>query len=414
MASPGPLTPEELQALIKELTDVAANYSATPDLNGYISRVQVIEKAKKVAQSLITPDQLPNYHGLNMAELIAIRTFIKLKVFEAIPATGSISLQDLAKATGAQESLLERMARILVATGFLDQTLPDGGDYKHTKFSLSYITSTPGPGPGKLFLAMYDEWFKNMHNFDDYLVARNQLAHATEPDNPTHNPYTWTHGQDGVPVWAIMSQDPEKFATFQVAMSGLDAAIPVIGHFDFSVLANSADDSRTQLVDVGGGHGAVLRQILAAHPALDPHRCVLQDRPEVIALAQAGNALPAGVTLTAHDFTSAQPVQGAKAYFMRMILHDYADGECGSILGRLAAAMARDSRLLVCEMVIPARVGEADFPAAVLDQCVLAMGGKERTEEGFRKLFEGVGLELVRVWRVPGVPGACVEGRLKA
>lgn len=41
-----------------------------------------------------------------MAELIAIRTFIKLKVLEAIPATGSISLQDLAKATGAQESLL--------------------------------------------------------------------------------------------------------------------------------------------------------------------------------------------------------------------------------------------------------------------------------------------------------------------
>jgi hypothetical protein len=41
-----------------------------------------------------------------MAELIAIRTFIKLNVLEAIPSTGSISLQDLANATGAQDSLL--------------------------------------------------------------------------------------------------------------------------------------------------------------------------------------------------------------------------------------------------------------------------------------------------------------------
>ncbi len=41
-----------------------------------------------------------------MAEVIAIRTFIKLKVLEAIPKTGSISLENLAKATGAQNSLL--------------------------------------------------------------------------------------------------------------------------------------------------------------------------------------------------------------------------------------------------------------------------------------------------------------------
>jgi hypothetical protein len=43
----------------------------------------------------------------------------------------------------------------------------------------------------------------------------------------------------------------------------------------------------------------------------------------------------------------------------------------------------------------------------------MTMGGKERTEEGFKRLFGGAGMELVQVWRVPGVPGACVEGRLK-
>lgn len=44
-----------------------------------------------------------------MAESIAIKTFIKLKVLEGIPLTGSISLPDLSKATGAQESLLGKI-----------------------------------------------------------------------------------------------------------------------------------------------------------------------------------------------------------------------------------------------------------------------------------------------------------------
>ena len=99
---------------------------------------------------------------------------------------------------------------------------------------------------------------------------------------------------------------------------------------------------------------------------------------------------------------------------MRMIMHDYADAVCIDILSHLARAMTPDSRVLICDMVLPQRVGEVDFPAAVLDQAVMTMGGKERTEEGFKSLFAGAGIELVRVWRALGVPGACVEGKLKS
>lgn len=41
-----------------------------------------------------------------IAELVAIRTFMKLKVLDAIPEEGSISLKDLSAATGVQASLL--------------------------------------------------------------------------------------------------------------------------------------------------------------------------------------------------------------------------------------------------------------------------------------------------------------------
>ena len=65
-------TPEEVQALVADLTQVAQAYSTSPDLNGYMSRVQVVAKAKKLTQSLISPEQLPNYHGLNVRSIPSI------------------------------------------------------------------------------------------------------------------------------------------------------------------------------------------------------------------------------------------------------------------------------------------------------------------------------------------------------
>ncbi|RMJ09789.1 hypothetical protein BHE90_013890 [Fusarium euwallaceae] len=402
---------QEVNDLVNGLAQASEAYSNAPDLNGYMSRVHVLEKARALTNALITPDQKPNYHGLNIAELVAIRTFMRLKVLDAIPASGSISLKDLSQATGVQDSLLERMGRVLVASGFLDQTDPDGGEYKHTKFSLAYILDKPAPG--HLFLAMYDEWFKHMHNFDDYLVSKGKFE---EPQDPLYNPYTAYYKQEGTPVWSIMMQHPERFQAFQTGMAGIDVAIPVTGHFDFSSLKNTPDEESkgvVELVDVGGGEGAVLNKILEAHPNLKPKNCVLQERPEVIQLARSKGNLPESVQLVEHDFTEEQPIKGAKAYFMRMILHDYADPTSTRILSRLAEAMSPDSRVLICEMVLPPRVGEADFASAVLDQAVMTMGGKERTEEGFKKILEAAGLELVHTWRVPAVPGGCVEGRLK-
>lgn len=255
-----------------------------------------------------------------------------------------------------------------------------------------------------------------MHNFDDYLAAKGQLHNAREPEDPLFNPYTFYHKQEGTPVWAIMNQDEERFRTFQTGMAGIDLAIPVIGHFDFSRLKNSPEDDAAgivELIDVGGGHGAVLKKILDTHPELSPRNCVLQDRPEVVQLSKTNGILPDEVQRQEHDFMTEQPIRGAKAYFMRMILHDYSDAVGIEILTRLAATMSPVSRVLICEMVLPARVSEADFPAAVMDQAVMTMGGKERTRDNFANMLEAAGLELVEVWRVPGVPGACVEAKLK-
>lgn len=93
-------------------------------------------------------------------------------------------------------------------------------------------------------------------------------------------------------------------------------------------------------------------------------------------------------------------------------MHDYSDEYCIRILKHLAEAMSADSRVLIADMVLPARVTEADLPAAVMDVCVMTMGGKERTEEGFKFILEAAGLELLKVWKASFGAGALVEARL--
>lgn len=64
-------------------------------------------------------------------------------------------------------------------------------------------------------------------------------------------------------------------------------------------------------------------------------------------------------------------------------------------------------------MVLPPRMTEHNLQLLVVDFAVLCMSGKERTREGFAKLLDAAGLMIVGVWRQPGIPGACIEARLK-
>ncbi|PFH62694.1 hypothetical protein XA68_12372 [Ophiocordyceps unilateralis] len=413
------LSKAQVDEAIQRLLGAAKSYSDTPEPEGHAARVEMLAQVRSLNQSLLTPDMMPFYHGLNMAELVDVRTFMKLGVLEAIPQRGSISLRRLSHETGVQESLLERMARNLVMSGFLQQTRPDGGEYRHSKFSRAYRIDSSGTGPGHLFLVLFDYILKPFVDFDDYFAQRGQLQNAREPDDALYSPFSLSRNQGGTCPWTILSQDPEQLRMFQMGMRNLDLAVPAVGSFDFDCLRNTPEEEaagRIQLVDVGGGHGVVLGDILDAHPdALRPETCVLQDRPDVIELSKINGALPAEVQRIHHDFMTEQPVKGAKAYFMRMIIHDWPDAVCVQILAHLAAAMALDSRVLIFDSVLPQRVDEANFFAAVVDHAVMAIAGKERTEEDFSALLNEAGLELVRVWQVPGNSGAgaCIEGRLR-
>lgn len=149
------------------------------------------------------------------------------------------------------------------------------------------------------------------------------------------------------------------------------------------------------IVDVGGGPGQEIIGLKKRHPEL-PGRYVLQDLP--ITLDRL-DRVPDGVEKMPYDFFTPQPVTGARAYFLRDIMHNWSDAKCKSILQNVAAAMDKDfSTLLIDQYVLPS-IG-TDLRAAEMDLLMLLhTSGIQRTVPMWEKLLSSAGLELVKIWR---------------
>jgi len=61
---------QEIEVLVADLKQLAEGYTPAADLDGYLSRARIVAKAKEVARALVAPEQIPNYHGLNVCFLL--------------------------------------------------------------------------------------------------------------------------------------------------------------------------------------------------------------------------------------------------------------------------------------------------------------------------------------------------------
>lgn len=100
---------------------------------------------------------------------------------------------------------------------------------------------------------------------------------------------------------------------------------------------------------------------------------------------------------------------------MRRFLHDFHHPVCVEILKNTVASMGPDSRLIICDMLVPdvVEVGQAG-ELYFVDFGLMLMTGQERTPAEFSQLFEATGLELVKIY--PSGIGRTVmlETKLKA
>lgn len=159
-------------------------------------------------------------------------------------------------------------------------------------------------------------------------------------------------------------------------------------------LHNSSGDSNFPLLlDIGGGLGSRLTAFKAKYPNL-PGRLILQDLSVVI---DDIKSIGPGIELMKHDFFAPQPIKGARAYYLRCVLHDWPDKSAREILQNVRAAMTKDSILLLEENVLP-DVNVPFYAAQVDLSMMVLLSGLERTQKQWLDLLDSAGFTLVKAW----------------
>jgi len=209
------------------------------------------------------------------------------------------------------------------------------------------------------------------------------------------NAFQSVHGTD---AWTYRARHPEDGAIFDRAMTDMTqrANRHLLEAYDFGRFG--------RVVDVGGGHGALLAALLAAYPQM---RGVVCDQPHVVAGAPAvleAAGLADRCEVVGGSFFDAVPA-GADAYVLKAILHDWEDEDAVRILRSCRDAIAADGALLVVERELGAPNENPDAKLSDLNMMV-GPGGRERTREEFAALFAETGFELQRV--VPTAIGLTV------
>jgi len=202
----------------------------------------------------------------------------------------------------------------------------------------------------------------------------------------------------GMPVSDWLEKTPHAAEVFNEA-NAIKAAGShriIIDAYDFSRIST--------LIDVGGGLGVLMAEILEANPLMQG---VVADIPSVIKKARKmiqARGIDDRCQAVECDFFKKIP-SGSDAYLMSNILHDWPDKLCRIILTNCHRAMKTESRLLVLEMVIPS--GNEPSVAKLLDlEMLVITGGRERTESEFKNLFESSGFRLSRV--IPTNENVCI------
>jgi hypothetical protein len=192
----------------------------------------------------------------------------------------------------------------------------------------------------------------------------------------------------GVPLFDYLQQHPEKAALFNEEMTNFIATMApaVVASYNFK--------SFRKIVDVGGGHGALLAIILQANPQAHG---VLFDLPITVDGAQQrmeAIGLSQRCTCVGGDFFASIPT--GDCIILSGVISDWDDEQSGRILTNCRQAIEPEGRLLLLErLLIPE---EPAPPTAFLDLIMLLIGGGTgRSETEYRNLLTGAGFELTRI-----------------
>jgi hypothetical protein len=299
----------------------------------------------------------------------ALHVAAELSIADAL-ANGPKSITELAAASSSHPRSLYRLLRMLASKGIFAET-SDG------RFQLTE--------EGGLLQSGFLRDFARMVGDADW-NGFGALLHNIRTGEPAFKHV------NGVGFFDYLGAHLEAQERFDRGMAnGADAENPLVAAaYDFS--------QYRRIVDVGGGRGGFLAEVLKAHAG---PLGVLFDQPQVVAnpeYLQRAGVIDRCEIAAGTFFESVPP--GADLYILKRVMHDWPDDVCAGILRRCRNAVAKGGRIVVIDAVIPPG-NTPDLNKTVDLLMMVLLDGRERSEREFTALFASAGLELTRIVPTP-------------
>ncbi|HXY85235.1 MAG TPA: methyltransferase [Gaiellaceae bacterium] len=268
-------------------------------------------------------------------------------------ADGPRPVAELAEELAADPDTLHRILRALASDGVFAEGEP--GVFRNTR--ASELLRAGGSGAWREFAHLFGGVF---YDATVGLEAR-----------PSRSTFAEAFGDD---YWTWLGAHPEERAIFDRAMGGGKER----SGERLSALDWRGDET---VVDVGGGNGALLRELFERVPDI---RGIVVDLPETVRDDELGDR----IEFVEGSFFESVPA--GDVYVLSGILHDWDDERAAAILRTIRTAAPDDARLVVVESVIDP--GNEPDGAKWLDLLMLVLAdGRERTVTEWRSLLEQTG-----------------------
>lgn len=298
----------------------------------------------------------------------AIAAVAELGVLDLL-ADGPRDAADLAGTLDVDADTLHRLLHALATVGVVTE---DDGSFASTPVGDVLRTDAPGSlrPLARTFAdpAVWSAW-----------------GHLADSVRTGANAFTALHGHD---VWAHRREHPEQSEIFNANMAAQSAALAgaVASAYDLS--------GRRHAVDVGGGRGVLLEEVLSHNEHLTG---TVFDQPHVVPTGpseRASASVAERWSATTGSFFEAVPA--ADVYLLKWILHDWPDDACVQTLRTCRRSLDDGGVVLVVETLLDRPGHEAEAAFSDLNMLVLP-GGRERTADEYAALFDAAALHLVDV-----------------
>ena len=291
-----------------------------------------------------------------------LRVVVTLRVAEHI-AAGKTRIADLAVAAGADADALLRVVRHLVAKGIFEEPAPG-------ELALNDAARALTEGPARLGFDLEGIGGRMAYSWST-------LLSAVRSGRPA---YREVFGRS---FWDDLEANSQVAESFDTLMGVVGHGVP-----DPEVLIDPADWVRVHtIVDIGGGTGALLAEVLRKRPHV---RGTLVDLPRVAGRsAEVFQAAGVADRVEAVSQSFFDPLPAGKdVYMMKNVLGDWPDAEAKILLQRCAEAVRPNGRVVMLGGVTPEEKASPELLMLVL------VGGKNRTLPEFRALAREAGLEV--------------------